>query len=58
MGLFGDPIEAEFGGRGGSAFSDVRLSGSSPENFGFNFQLKITKVEVRSGDFVDAIRIK
>ena len=65
MGIFGDPISSEMGGPGGDPFSDLDLSGSSSNQNGisnnpngFDWRKAITKVELRAGDTVDAIRMK
>lgn len=55
MGLFGDPIVAEVGGRGGGPFDDGLLVGSGS---GFDLSKKITAVQIRAGDVIDSIRLK
>jgi hypothetical protein len=61
MGLFGDPISSEMGSCEGDPFTDLDLSGSSGStkiHFGYDWKKKITKVELRAGNLVDAIRIR
>jgi hypothetical protein len=44
MGLFGDPITAEVGGKGGDPFTDLALSGSAAGP-GFDFSKRISAVQ-------------